>query len=154
MMENRTDSISKVLTPNDTGETGGHQAGIVIPRSSEILSFFPELNREEKNPRAAMSFLDDSGKTWKLQFIYYNNRFFGGTRNEYRLTGLTAYIRENRLRSGDTIILTHLPDGVDEIRYQRQFVPEVRPIHREDGPERRRLVINTGWTVVEIQEGH
>ena len=29
--------ISKVLSSNDTGETGSHQAGILIPKGGEIL---------------------------------------------------------------------------------------------------------------------
>ena len=40
-------SISKILSANDTGETGGHQAGILVPKQEEILSFFPPLERRE-----------------------------------------------------------------------------------------------------------
>ena len=116
----RPKSISKVLSSNDTGETGGHQAGILIPKGGDVLEFFPVLNREEKNPRTYLYFTDDVNKRWKFNFIYYNNRLFGGTRNEYRLTGMTAYSRQNNLKTGDTIILSRGDDGVLTIRCDRQ----------------------------------
>jgi len=32
---------AKLLSANDTGETGGHQAGILVPKSdAELLAFF------------------------------------------------------------------------------------------------------------------
>ena len=98
-------TIIKVLSANDTGQTGGHQAGLQISKSDDILSFFPRLNQETKNPRADLDFMDISGKTWKFVFIYYNNHFFGGTRNEYRLTHMTRYIREAKLVEGDEILM-------------------------------------------------
>jgi len=42
-------AIKKVLSANDSGETGGHQAGILIPKNQDILSFFPVLGNSEKN---------------------------------------------------------------------------------------------------------
>lgn len=116
----RPKSISKVLSSNDTGETGGHQAGILIPKGGEVLEFFPELDREEKNPRTSLYFIDEVNKRWKFNFIYYNNRFFGGTRNEYRLTGMTEYLRQNNLKAGDTVILSRDDNGVLAIRGERQ----------------------------------
>ena len=101
----RPKSISKVLSSNDTGETGGHQAGMLIPKGGEILEFFPALNGDEKNPRTYLYFIDDVNKRWKFNFIYYNNKFFGGTRNEYRLTGMTAYIRQNNLKTGGFLLI-------------------------------------------------
>lgn len=116
----RPRSISKILSSNDTGETGGHQAGMLIPKGGEILEFFPALNGEEKNPRTYLYFIDDVNKRWKFNFIYYNNKFFGGTRNEYRLTGMTAYIRQNNLKTGDTIVLSRDDNGILSIRCERQ----------------------------------
>ena len=34
-------AISKNLSANDTGETGGNRAGMLIPKTGEILTFFP-----------------------------------------------------------------------------------------------------------------
>ena len=36
-----TNAIEKTLSKNDTGETGGHQAGILVPKEPDILGFFP-----------------------------------------------------------------------------------------------------------------
>ena len=100
-----THAIEKVLSANDTGETGGHQAGICVPKDSNILSFFPVLNAKLKNPREVLDITDDSGRVWSFAFIYYNSRFFGGTRNEYRLTRMTAFLRDFNLKAGDKIML-------------------------------------------------
>lgn len=136
----RPTSISKVLSSNDTGETGGHQAGMLIPKGGDVLAFFPELNPEEKNPRVTLVFEDDSAQHWKFNFIYYNNRFFGGTRNEYRLTGMTSFIRQNNLKVGDTIILSHREDGCLNIKCQRQSTtPDGKP----------KIVITGTWKVVQ-----
>lgn len=147
----RPAAITKVLSMNDTGETGGHQAGILVPKGGDVLRFFPDLGNEEKNPRTSMYFRDESGKTWKLNFIYYNNRFFDekGTRNEYRLTGMTAFFRQNSLKAGDSITLMHLPDGTDEIRYKRNSSPNIKVTTTENGQVKKRLVLSTDWKVIE-----
>ena len=152
MMNDRPVAITKVLSMNDTGETGGHQAGILVPKGGEILKFFPDLGNKEKNPRVVMYFLDDSGKTWKLNFIYYNNKFFDskGTRNEYRLTGMTAFFRENDLHAGDSITLKHLADGTDHISYGRFIMPTIKKMETDDGQTKKRLVIGgTDWKVID-----
>lgn len=100
----------KVLSLNDTGETGAHVAGLLVPRTD--LAFFPPLKAEEKNPRAEILATDPDGRPWSLNFIYYNNEFFGGTRNEYRLTGLTAFFAVNGLRAGDAVVLQKTPAGM------------------------------------------
>ncbi len=99
-----TEKISKTLSPNDLGETGGHQAGILVPKKEDILDFFPHLDPTIKNPRENMS-VDYEGKTYVFHFIYYNGKLFGGTRNEYRLTGMTRFFKDVGLKSGDTIIM-------------------------------------------------
>ena len=146
-MSNETMSISKQLSMNDSGETGGHQAGMLIPKSEKILVFFPKLDSSIKNPRVAMYFTDKSGKIWKLNFIYYNNRFFGGTRNEYRLTGMTAYFRESNLKAGDEVILTRRNNQLS-IDYRRENSPVTRET-MTDGRKKTVLVIGGGWKVID-----
>lgn len=114
-----TYSISKVLSPNDAGETGGHQAGFLVPKDPDILGFFPELGKDEKNPRVHLLFEDDSGEAWKFAFIYYNNKFFGGTRDEYRLTRMTSYFRSNNLSSGDEVFLGRDDENRHYVWYER-----------------------------------
>ena len=150
-MNDNPSAITKVLSMNDTGETGGHQAGILVPKGGEVLRFFPDLGCVEKNPRVAMYFTDEAGKVWKLNFIYYNNKFFDqkGTRNEYRLTGMTAYFRENGLKAGDTVTLIHGSDGIDYIQYKRNMNVNVKLSVDESGKTKKRLVLGTNWKVID-----
>jgi hypothetical protein len=97
--------IAKILSANDVGSTKSHQAGILIPKNEEILSFFPQLDKALKNPRKEMNVWDNDGNFFQFYFIYYNNKFFGGTRNEYRLTCISKYIKKHGLRQGDIIRL-------------------------------------------------
>jgi len=117
--------ISKILSPNDCGETAAHQAGICIPKQKKILDFFPELDSSVLNPRRKMTFFDGQ-KSWEFNFIYYNNSFFGGTRNEFRLTGMTEYVRSNKLSAGDEIIFQAESETKYVIRYKKHIRPEIR----------------------------
>lgn len=137
----RTNAIEKMLSRNDTGETGGHQAGILIPKKPEILSFFPELNNEEKNPRFLITFHDHMSEQWLFSFIYYNNKFFGGTRNEYRLTGMTRYMSAYNLKSGDTLTLSRDVNGFYSVKYQKDEFKKTG-----SGP----LKLSNSWKVVKI----
>ena len=140
-MSIRTNAIEKILSPNDTGETGGHQAGILIPKNPEILSFFQELNKSEKNPRYLITFHDHMGEQWSFSFIYYNNKFFGGTRNEYRLTGMTRYMNTYNLKSNDTLTLLRNKDGFYSLKYKKIVVQT-----NKDAP----LKLSNSWKVVKI----
>lgn len=149
MMGPRT--ISKVLSPNDVGETGGHQAGFLIPKIGDALHFFPELDSSIKNPRHPIFIYDDFGGRWELSFIYYNNKFFGGTRNEYRLTGLTKFFAQNRLVSGDTIILTKDEDDRYLIHYKRSAGLNIETVTNKDGTITKRLKVSDAWKIIEYK---
>jgi hypothetical protein len=131
--------ISKFLSANDTGETGGHQAGILVPKNPSILSFFPPLLVEEKNPRHHLFFRDESGDQWEFAFIYYNGTFFGGTRNEYRLTRMTPFIRAAGLRAGDEVVLEHRDGQGYSVSFRRSHHTRVK-----NGV----LQLGGGWKVV------
>lgn len=135
-----TQQIAKVLSANDTGETGGHQAGILVPRDPSILAFFPELDIKQLNPRVHLKFIDSSGKFWEFAFIYYNNKFFGGTRNEYRLTRMTKYIRQANLITGDEIRLSREGDRF-HISHIKSQVPEFKG---------NVIKLSTAWRTVSI----
>jgi hypothetical protein len=132
--------IRKQLSANDTGETGGHQAGILVPKDRRVLSYFPDLDETVRNPRAHLTFLDDAGGRWLFAFIYYNNRFFGGTRDEYRLTRMTRYMRESGLTAGDQVVFSKGEDAVRRISYLRAR----NCVQDEEGI----LRLGSGWTVV------
>lgn len=106
---------AKLLSANDTGETGGHQAGILVPKGDvKLLAFFPALDADVKNPDAWIWCEDEFGKKWKLRYIYYNNKLHDptGTRNEYRITWMTEYLRLNSAKAGDSVVFesTDEPD--------------------------------------------
>ncbi len=136
-------TIRKSLSANDAGETGGHQAGILIPRDQRILSFFPPLIAAELNPRTHIIFEDATGALWEFAYIYYNNRLFGGTRNEYRLTRMTRYIRQVALASGDEIILHRDEHGRYSIEHQ--FANTAIST-----PKGSVLKLSGGWHIIDI----
>lgn len=153
--------ISKVLSPNDTGETNSHQAGILIPKDSKILSFFPGLGCETKNPRKEMMFSDHLSRRWFFNFIYYNNRFFDGTRNEYRLTGMTRFIHSYGLKAGDEIFLARDSEGRYNIRFKKNtklvYEPSVvddygKKPETKTTPDGKTVVLKLGtkWKVISV----
>lgn len=135
--------ITKILSANDVGDTGAHQAGILVPKAQEILSFFPLLNPREKNPRVTLVFREEDGITrWDFNFIYYNNRLFGGTRNEYRLTCMTKYFRARNASVGDLVFMSKDADGRLTVDLKRANAPATT---RNDV-----LVLSGGWKVIKI----
>jgi len=107
-----TQSYEKPLTANDTGETGGHQAGVHIPKSqTDLLGLLPRLDPTLKNPDAWLEMTDDAGIGWRFRYVYYNNKLHdeGGTRDEYRITHMTGFFRAAGATAGDTLVLTGTP---------------------------------------------
>lgn len=103
----------KTLSANDAGETKTHQAGMLIPKADhEFRAFLGELDPTIKNPRKTISCLNEHGEEVELQFIYYNNKLHdeNGTRNEFRLTCLTGYLRQSGAKSGDELELSKEED--------------------------------------------
>lgn len=105
-------TFEKTLTANDTGETGGHQAGVHIPKlQQELLALLPLLDPQVKNPDAWLEMIDDTGIKWTFRYIYYNNRWHeeGGTRDEYRITHMTKFFRAVGATAGDILVLSGAP---------------------------------------------
>ena len=103
----------KRLSANDTLATKAHQAGPYIP-SSFLFSVLPELHREEvKNPDTRFDLHIDSHKqTRNIRAIWYNNKLFGGTRNETRLTNFGG--KESPLLRSDStgaLVILVFDDG-------------------------------------------
>lgn len=113
------ESAIKRLSANDLGLTRSHQAGFLIPKLLVRGGLFDTLSCEDLNPRLALRFYDAiRAVEFVPAYIYYNNKFFGGTRCEYRLTGLVKFIREHGLREGDSIKIERL----ERFRYEIQVV--------------------------------
>lgn len=78
----------KRLSANDTGATGGHQVGLYIP-SGIVAELFPSIDQiNERNPSVLLRAIYSSHNCTESEAraIYYNNKFFGQTRNEKRIT--------------------------------------------------------------------
>ena len=103
----------KVMSATDCGKSNTHQAGMLIPkRNTELLRFMPSLDLTKQNPDSIFRCVDARGESWEFRYIYYNKKLFGtGTRNEYRLTGLTALIRRYEVMPGDELIFSKSPNG-------------------------------------------
>jgi len=132
--------ISKILSKNDTGESGGHQAGFHIPNT--MIHFFPDLASHKKNPRIELIFKDTFSKEWTFNYIYYNNKKFGGTRNEYRLTCTARYIKKNNLKSGNSISLSKV-NG-------EYFISHEKEHGKEAIPKNNKIIISKKWKVIKI----
>jgi len=97
-------AFRKTLSANDVGATGGHQGGVLIPKGErELLEFLPYLDPSVKNPDAWLSCTDPQSDVHRFRFVYYNNKLHDprGTRNEYRITYMTAWFRNSGAKEGD-----------------------------------------------------
>jgi hypothetical protein len=58
---------------------------------------------------------DDDGAIWRFRYIYYNNRLHdpSGTRDEYRITHMTRFLRSAGASAGDTLVVRGQPRSGD-----------------------------------------
>jgi len=77
----------KRLSANDTGANGAHQGGPYIA-TEFLFQIFPQIHTTgRKNPDVWFDlYVDSHAFHCKARAVYYNNKFFDGTRNEARLT--------------------------------------------------------------------
>ena len=138
-------TFQKALTANDTGESGGHQAGIHIPKSQvDLLRFLPPLDPRVKNPSVWICFTDGDGSEWSFRYVYYNNRLHDsqGTRDEYRITHMTKYFRAVGANCGDLLSFSGFA-GRNGYRISVSPIGiEQEAIAQNNGPHRVRL---RGW---------
>ncbi len=131
------EQLFKVLSRNDTGETRGHQSGISIPKVVAQSSIFPPMSTEILNQRREITFIDEGGKEWNLQYIYYNDKYHGKPINkchdEFRLTCTNAYIREHNIKSGDQIWFAKGDDGKRYIGFLRAGQESTQTYKEENG---------------------
>jgi len=136
------ETFAKILTSNDIGGTGSHQAGMHIPKKNEeLLRFFPFLDPDIKNPDTWLSCTDPFGDEWKFRYIYYNNKLHetGGTRNEYRITHMTRFFKQNAASEGEELLITRgEKEGCYSIRINRHNLGD----NSMSSPNRIKL---SGW---------
>src|SRR5690554_6317113 len=106
-------SLTKYITANDVGATGGHQAGFHIHKTSWSLFFAQEgVKGENKDKFITIKWQDDFETD--SRFIYYGR----GTRNEYRLTRFGRnfpFLHDENI--GDLLIISKISD-----KYFKAFV--------------------------------
>lgn len=80
--------LVKRLSANDSGATGGHQAGPYIPKRIAFRIAPALADGAAENPRVEVDVVSAShDHTAMCNLIWYNNAGRGGTRDEVRLTG-------------------------------------------------------------------
>lgn len=79
---------AKRLSGNDTLANESHQAGPYFPKSL-LFSLYPQLgDKARQNPDQQLSAsIESHAITRPVRAIWYNNKYFGGTRDEARVTG-------------------------------------------------------------------
>ena len=144
MMARVISSVSKPLSANDVGLTGAHQAGILVPKDERILGFFPRLNESSKNPSKIIScHIMDLGMYAEFRFVHYNNKIVEwGTRDEYRLTRMTAVLRDLNARVGDVLIFSK--DGTGQIALEI----ERSGVQRKVSSVADEYCLQGGWKIV------
>lgn len=134
----------KALSANDVGATGGHMGGILVPKGDgELLAFLPHLDGSTLNPSAWLDCKTPDGSPLRLRFVYYNNRLHtsGGTRNEYRITYLTKFLRDAGANEGDLFQIAK-EEGASIYRICVINAVSEEP-QADDEPTRIKLT--TGW---------
>ncbi len=91
LIKNAKEAFLKIISPNDAGETGGHQAGVYIPKES--ISFFDFKGERGQNKDKLVSIRWSDGVETQSRVIYYGK----GTRNEYRITRLGKDLKADSL---------------------------------------------------------
>jgi len=147
-MTNKYDGmvVHKTLSANDLGLTGSHQAGILVPKELARTDFLPQLDREELNPREDVYVRLSTGREVVLKYIYYNNRRFQGTRDEYRLTYLTRPLKEIGATVGAVLQIRKLGDRF----YSMGMLKEHLLPERNEMPGRTVLRLSGGWVLINM----
>jgi len=133
-------SFEKILSANDTGVTGGHMGGILIPKTETgLIAILPKLDPKEYNPSVFISVKGPNGVLHKLRYVYYNNRLHKlGTRNEYRITYLTDFLRNSGAVAGDAFRITRDEDGRLEMKV----------VKKKADPKASGVIQLRGWSKV------
>ena len=85
-------TFCKFISANDSGETGGHQGGIYIPKNS-VQILFDKPGKKGENLERFVTINWPDKTISRSRFIYYGK----GTRNEYRITQLNKQLLINYL---------------------------------------------------------
>jgi hypothetical protein len=132
--------VSKILSKNDTGESGSNQSGVLVPKDKDLLKFFPILEKGSKNPRRTIVFTGPENNKWSFNFIHYNNSKYGGTRNEYRLTCVRGFLNKYNLHHGDILVLQYDEQNGYTLNYELNSNTRTS----------NRIILRNTWKVIKI----
>lgn len=136
--------VWKTLSKNDTGETHSHQSGISIIKDIACVGVFPKLGIETLNPRVEIKFLDENNKEWTFQYIYYNDKYHGKpvgkSHDEFRLTRVKDFIKDNSIVSGDSIWFAIDENNQRRIGFDKNSNSESSDV----------IYANKGWKILKI----
>lgn len=141
-------AVDKVLSSNDLGLTGSHQAGIHVPREIVEADFFPALPADEINPSALLDICGSwTSSPVQVRYVYYNNKLHaGGTRNEYRITRIIPVLKEVGARPGDRLMFRRVDVMVYEVAIWRDISGSVPSSGEHD------VTTSGGWTIRKVEE--
>lgn len=108
--QNASVAFTKFITANDTGATGGHQAGFHIHKNSWPL-FFDSPGEKGSNKDTFIKIKWQDDLETNSRFIYYGT----GTRNEYRLTRFGRgfpFLHDENI--GDLVVICKVSSGYYE----------------------------------------
>lgn len=109
-VQSSTCAFCHFITPNDTGKTGSHQAGFLIPKEAARMFFGFELIKGANKDKYFDVKWQDSEKT-NSRLIYYGQK----TRNESRLTRFGKgfrWLSEDHV--GDLLVMAQQsPEDID-----------------------------------------
>lgn len=134
-------TFAKTLSANDVGATGGHMGGILVPKGDgDLLAFLPWLDPDLLNPSAWIDCVTPTDEILRLRFVYYNNRMHAprGTRNEYRITWLTKFLRHAEAEAGDSFEISKTSD-VGPYRIRVVSAHSDKSIEEDEGTMRIKL---------------
>jgi len=115
-----------------------------VPKRFAMSTFFPLLPYDSVNPRRALTFTDtETGHLIATNFIYYNNKRRGKTRDEFRMTGIASYCRSKEADVGDSMVMKLLADG-------RRTLEVLKASNSSESPEDGRItvVLSENWVVI------
>lgn len=103
-VDEREPMFEKPLTPSDVGKLNR----LVIPKQ-HAEKYFP-LNGDSTDKGLLLSFEDESGKSWRFRYSYWNSS------QSYVLTkGWSRYVKEKKLDAGDVVLFERHPTDGDRM---------------------------------------
>lgn len=129
-------AVEKILSANDLSLNNSHQSGLLIPKKLVNAKYFAELTKLERNPRLKIQLNDEIyGGSIRANYIFYNNKEFGGTRSEYRLTGVHELLNDWHMKPGDTMIFVRVSTQEYNVSFRKN-------------PREARTLSPESWTAV------